>query len=103
MSCVLVVVMICAIIFVLVGFSFSPKFLLGFGLDLRNGDLSASKEQPQCITLPLGSEVVSYQSHKVHFSTCSDFHVGAGTPGCLRRNFQLSEVLAQTVRNFDYC
>ena len=65
---VLVVVGIYAIIFVLVGFSFSPKFLLGFGLDLRSGDLLASKEQPQHFTLPLGNGVVSYRIHKVHFS-----------------------------------
>jgi len=102
-SRVLVVVGIYAIIFVLVGFSFSPKFLLGFGLDLRSGDLLASKEQPQHFTLQLGSGVVRYLALKVYFSTCSDFHVGAGTPGCLRRNFQLSEVLAQTVRTSDYC
>ena len=46
MSRVLVVVVICVIIFVLIGLSFSPTLLLGFGLDLRSGDLPASKEQP---------------------------------------------------------
>ena len=46
MSRVLVVVLICAIIFVLVGLSSFPTLLLGFGLDLRSGDLPASKEQP---------------------------------------------------------
>ena len=101
MSCVLVVVEICAIIFVLVGFSFSPKFLLGFGLDLRNGDLSTSKEQPQRFTLPLESGVIRYLALKVHFSTCSDFHVGAGTPGCLHQNFWVPEVLAQTIGTSD--
>ena len=60
MSRMLVVVVICAIIFVLIGLSSSPTLLLGFGLDLWSGDLSASKEQPQCVTLPLGSGVVSY-------------------------------------------
>ena len=69
MSHMLVVVETCAIIFVLVGFSFSPKFLLGIGLDLRSGDLLASKEQPQCYILPLGSGVVRYLALKVHFST----------------------------------
>ena len=68
MSHVLVVVEICAIIFVFVGLSSSPTLLLGFGLNLRSGDLLASKEQPQHVTLPLGSGVVSYQNHKVHFS-----------------------------------
>ena len=38
------VIDICAIIFVLVGLSSSPTLLLGFGLDLRSGDLSVSKE-----------------------------------------------------------
>ena len=97
MSRVLVVVEICAIIFVLVGLSFSPTLLLGFGLDLRSGDLLASKEQPQHFILPLGSGVVRYLALKVRFSTCSAILVGAGTPGCLRRNFRLPEVLAQTV------
>ena len=60
------------------------NFILGFGLDLRSGDLSASKEQPQCVTLPLGSGVVSYRSHKIHFSTCSTFPVGIGTSDSLR-------------------
>jgi len=40
----LVVVVICAIIFVLCCFLFSPKHLLGFGLDLWSGSFSASKE-----------------------------------------------------------
>ena len=60
MSRVLVVVVICAIIFVLVDLSSSPTLLLGFGLDLRSGDLPASKEQPQHFILPLGSGVVRY-------------------------------------------
>ena len=45
MSYVLVVVDICAIIFVLIGLSSSLTLLLGFRLDLRNGDLPTSKEQ----------------------------------------------------------
>ena len=69
----LVVVEICAIIFVLVGLSFSPTLLLGFGLDLRSGDLPVSKEQPQHFILPLESGVVRYLALKVHFSTCSEF------------------------------
>ena len=88
MSHVLVVVVICAIIFVLVDLSSSPTLLLGFGLDLRSGDLPASKEQPQHFILPLESGVVRYLSLKVHFRTCSEILVGAGTPGCLRRNFR---------------
>ena len=64
MSRVLVVVVICAITFVLVGLSSSPTLLLGFGLELRCGDLPASKEQPQPFTLSLGSEVVRYLSLK---------------------------------------
>ena len=42
----LVVVVICAIIFVLVGLSSSPTLPLGLGLDLWSGDLPTSKEQP---------------------------------------------------------
>ena len=101
MSRVLIVVVIYAIIFVLVGLSSSLTLLLGFGLDLRSGDLLASKEQPQHFTLPLGSGVVRYLSLKVCFSTCSAILVGAGTSGCLRRNFWLPEVLAQTVGTSD--
>ena len=55
MSRVLVVVEICAFIFVLVGLSSFPTLLLGFGLDLRSGDLLALKEQPQHFILPLES------------------------------------------------
>ena len=101
MSRVLVVIVICSIIFVLVGLSSSSTLLFGFRLDLRSGDLSASKEQPQHFTLPLGSGVVRYLSLKVHFSTCSEFYIGAETPGCLRRNFRLPEVPAQTVGTSD--
>ena len=89
MSCVLlVVVVICAIIFVLVGLSFSPNLFLGFRLDLRNGDLLESKKQPQHFTLPLESGVVRYLSLKVRFSTYSAILVGARTPGYLRRKAQ---------------
>ena len=80
MSHVLIVVVICSIIFVLVGLSSSPTLLLGFGLDLRSGDLPASKKQTQHFTLPLGSGVVRYLSLKVHFNTCSAILVGARTP-----------------------
>ena len=52
---------------VLVGLSSSPTLLLGFGLDLQSGDLSVSNKQPQHFTLPLGSGVVSYRSHKIQF------------------------------------
>ena len=78
------VVVICAIIFVLVGLSSSQTHLLEFGLDLRSGDLQASKKQPQHFTLPLGSGVIRYLSLKVRFSTCSAILVGAETLGCLR-------------------
>ena len=81
-------------------FSFSPKLLLGFGLDLQSGDLSASKEQPQRFTLPLVSRVVSYQIHKVQFGLDWVVHVGVGTTGCLCRNFRPPEVLAQTVLSY---
>ena len=101
MSRMLVAVEICAIIFVLVGLSSYPTLLLGFGLDLRSGNLSASKEQPQQFILSLGSGVVRYLALKVHFSTCSEILVGAGTPDCLCRNFQLPEVLVQTIRTSD--
>ena len=91
MSRVLVVV-ICAIIFLLVGLSFSPTLLLGFGLDLQSGDLPASNKQTQHFTLPLGSGVVRYLALKVHFSTCSEIPVGTRTPDCLCQNFWLPEV-----------
>ena len=101
MSRVLVVVEICAIIFVLVGLSSSPTLILGLGLDLWSGVLPASKEQPQHFILPLGSGVVRYLALKVHFSTSSEFLVGAETLGCLRRNFWLPEVPAQTIGTSD--
>ena len=94
MSRVLVVV-ICAIRFVLVGLSSFPTLLLGFGLDLRSGDLPASNKQPQHFTLPLGSGVIRYVSFKVRFSTCSAILVGAGTPAFL------PEVSAQNVGTSD--
>ena len=102
MSLMLVVVVICAIIFVLVGLSFSLTLILGFGLDLWSDDLPASKEQPQHFILPLGSGVVRYLSLKVHFSTCSEILIGSETLGCLRRNFRLPEILAQTIGTSDY-
>ena len=102
MSRVLVVVVICAIIFVLVGLSSSLTLLLGFGLDLLSGDLPVSNKQPQHFTLPLESGVVRYLSLKVRFSTCSAILVGAETPSCLHRNFRVLEVLAQTIETSDY-
>ena len=96
MSRVLVVVEICAIIFVLVGLSSSPALLLGFGLNLWSGDLSASKEQPQHFILPLGSVVVRYLSLKVHFSTCSK-----KSRRCWNSRLFVSELPAQTVGTFD--
>ena len=86
MFCVLVVVeLVLSLLFLCV--SSSPKIFLGFGLDLWSGDLLASKEQLQHVTLPLGSGVVSYRSHKIHFSTCSTFFVGVRTFDSLRQNF----------------
>ena len=41
-----VVVVICAIIFILSSLYSSLTLLLGFGLDLRSGDLLASNKQP---------------------------------------------------------
>ena len=82
MSRVLVIVEICAIIFVLVGLSSSPTLLMGFGLDLRSDDLLASKKQAQQFTLPLESGVVRYLSLKVCFSTCSAILIGVRTLGC---------------------
>ena len=101
MSHLLVVVVICAIIFVLVGLSSSPTLLLGFELNLRSGDLPTSNKQPQHFTLPLGSGVVRYLSLKVRFNTCSVILVGAETPGRLRRNFRVPKVSAQTVGTSD--
>ena len=104
MSRMLLVVVIGSIIFVLIGLSSSPTLLLGFGLDLRSGDLSASKKQPQHFTLPLESGVVRNLTLKVHFSTCSSFPVGVRTSNCLRRSFRLpAEVPAQIVGTSDYC
>ena len=101
MSRVLVVVEICAIISVLIGLSSSPTLLLGFGLNLWSGDVLASKELPQHFILPLESGVVRYLALKVHFSTCSEILIGAGTPSYLRKNFRLLEVLAQTIETSD--
>ena len=84
-TCLLLLTLVLSFLFLFV--SSSPKLFLGFGLNLRCGDLSASKEQSQCFTLPLGSGVVSYWIHKVHFSTCSTFPVGVRTSNSLRRNF----------------
>ena len=97
----LVVVEIYAVIFVLIGLSSSPTFHLGFGLHLWSGALSTSKEQLEHFILPPGSGVVRYLALKVHFSTCSEILIGAGTPGCLRQNFWLPEVLVQTVGTSD--
>ena len=83
------VVVICSIIFVLIGLSSSPTLVLGFGLDLRSGDLLASKEQPQHFTLPLGSGVVRYLSLKVRFSTCS-----TNSRRCRNSRLFASELLA---------
>jgi len=50
-------------------------------------------KQPQRFILLLGSGVVSYWIHKIHFSTCSLFPVGVGT----------SEVSTQTMGTSDTC
>ena len=100
MSRVLVVV-ICAIIFVLVGLSSSQTLLLGFRLDLRSGDLQASKKKPQHFNLPLGRGVVRYLSLKVRCSTCSTILVGAGSPSYLHQNFWVPEVPSQIVETSD--
>ena len=62
---------------------------------------SGVKGATQHFILPLGSGVVRYLSLKVCFSTCSAILVGAGTPDCLRQNFQVPEVPAQTIGTSD--
>ena len=56
--CFLLLRLVLSLLFLCV--SSSLKIFLGFGLDLWSGDLLASKEQPQRVTLPLRSGVVSY-------------------------------------------
>ena len=103
MSHVLVVVVICAIIFVLVGLSSSPTHLLGFGLYLWSDDLLASKEQPQHFILPLGSGVVRYFHSKfiltlvVKFSLVSELPVVCvKSSGCRKFWPKLSGLLSVT-------
>ena len=61
-----------------------PNFILGFGLDLRFGGISASREWPNIFTKPLASGVVRFFIRKVKFSTAFVVHVGVGTSdGCV--------------------
>ena len=56
-----------------------PNFILGFGLDLRFGDISSSREWPNIFTKSLGSGVVRLFIRKVKFGTAFVVHVGIGT------------------------
>ena len=56
-----------------------PNFILGFGLDLRFGGISASREWPNIYIKPLGSGVVRLFICKVKFGTAFVVHVGVGT------------------------
>ena len=59
--------------------SVSEISILGFGLDLRFGGITASREWPNIFTKPLGSEVVSLFIRKVKFGTAFVVHLGVGT------------------------
>ena len=64
-----------------------PNFILGFGLDLWFGGISASREWPNIFTKPLGSGVVRLFIRKIKFGTAFVVHVGVGTSDSLCRNF----------------
>ena len=81
MSLVLVVLEFCLYyLYLLVSLSTS---FLGFGGDLHFGGFSTLRKWSNILTLPLGSDVVSLGSHKVHLSTCSSFPIGVGTSSSL--------------------
>ena len=65
----------------------SQTFILGFGLDLRFGGITALREWPNIFTKPLGSGVVRLFICKVKFGTAFVVHVGVGTSDSLCRNF----------------
>ena len=56
-----------------------PNFILGFGLDLRVGGITASREWPNIFTKPLGSGVVRLFIYKVKFGTAFVVHIGVET------------------------
>ena len=64
-----------------------PNFILGFGLDLQFGGISASRGWPNIFILPLGSGVVRLFIRKVKFGTSFVVHVGIGTSDSLCQNF----------------
>ena len=63
---------------------------------------SGVKEATPTLHLTTRSGVVRYLSLKVHFSICSAIVLGTETPGCLRRNFWVPKVPAQTIETSDY-
>ena len=69
---------VCSRLLVFVCLSVS-NFILGFGLDLRFGGISASREWPNIFTKPLGSGVVRLFIRKVKFGPDFLVHVGVGT------------------------
>ena len=75
----LVVVIARYYLYVFVSLSLSQISILGFGLDLRFGGITASREWPNILTKPLGSEVVRLFIRKVKFGTAFVVHVGVGT------------------------
>ena len=56
-----------------------PNFILGFGLNLRFGGISALREWPNIFTKPLGSGGIRLYIHKVKFDTAFVVHVGVRT------------------------
>ena len=76
MSHVLVVVIARDYLYLFVSLS---NFILGFGLDLWFGGISASREWPNIFTKPLGSWIVRLFIYKVKFGTSFVVHVGVGT------------------------
>jgi hypothetical protein len=86
LSHVLVVVVICLLLLAF-ALSLSPNLPLRVWSWSTIGGFLASRKWPNIFTLPLGRGVVSYQSHKVHLSTCSSFPIGVGTADSLCRNF----------------
>ena len=77
MSHVLIVVFVRDYLYLFVSLSLL-NFILGFGLDLRFGGISASREWPNIFTKPPGSGVVRLFIRKVKFGTAFVVHVGVG-------------------------
>ena len=70
-DCLRLLVCVCLVV--------SKISILGFGLDLRFGGITASREWPNIFTKPLRSGVVRLFIHKVKFGTAFVVHVGVGT------------------------